>query len=96
VIRLEPVKLYSTSLFPQHSALSKKIIAEISKRPVTERKLRDMAGVKVEPFLASEKEVMRTVERLLDEGAVTKRSPTALERNQYGLSHNIKEVLVAV
>jgi hypothetical protein len=96
VIRLEPVKLYSTSLFPQHSALSKKIIAEISKRPVTERKLRDMAGVKVEPFLASEKEVMRTVERLLDEGSVTKRIPTALERDQYGLSHNIKEVLVAV
>jgi hypothetical protein len=39
---------------------------------------------------------MRTVERLLEEGSVAKRSPTALEREQYGLSHNIKEVLVAV
>jgi hypothetical protein len=96
VIYLDSVKLYSTSLFPQHSALSKKIIAEISKRPVTERKLRDMAGAKIEPFFASEKEVMRTVERLLEEGSVAKRSPTALEREQYGLSHNIKEVLVAV
>jgi len=96
VIYLDPAKLYPTSLFPQHSALSKKIIAEISKRPVTERKLRDMAGAKIEPFFASEKEVMRTVERLLDEGSVAKRSPTTDEREQYGLSHNIREVLVAV
>ncbi|WP_396189461.1 AAA family ATPase [Flavobacterium sp.] len=95
-ITLEPVTLYKQSLFANHNALSQRIIDKVNHNPaqLSERRLRDLAGKNGE-FKASQAEVMRSLDRLLEEGTVVKRPPTVVERKAYRISSNVKEVLVS-
>lgn len=95
-IRLKPANLFPQSLFRNHSALSKTLIDMVKAKTgyYTVRKLRDVAGVDG-PLKASDAEVRRTVNRLLDEGRLFSRAPTALERSQYRLTNQVREVLDA-
>lgn len=98
VISLSNERLYKQVDFPQYSELSKKIMAEINSRPgrTTERSLKTLASAKTEPFYASEKEVKRTLDRLIEEGLVVKSPVNEEVRKKFNLSHNIKEVLTVV
>lgn len=89
--KLEPVNLFKASSFPNYSALQTRIIGVIrnSPRPVTERNLRDMAGM-AGPLKASDAEVRRTIGRILGEGIVVRRDITPQERSQHRLSSNAK------
>lgn len=93
-IRLEPVNLFPQSLFRNHSALSKTLIENVKAKPgyYTARKLRDLAGTDG-PLKASDAEVRRTLNRMIDEGQLISRAPTAMEREQYRLQSQVREVL---
>jgi hypothetical protein len=60
---------------------------------ITERALRDKYSGLNGKLGASESEVKRTLQRLLDEGNVISRAPTDQERKLHRLSHNVKAVL---
>jgi RecA-family ATPase len=93
-IRLEPVNLFPQSLFRNHSALSKTLIENVKAKPgyYTARKLRDLAGTDG-PLKASDAEVRRTLNRMIDEGQLISRAPTAMEREQHRLQSQVREVL---
>lgn len=95
-ITLDPVMLYPQALFSNHNALSQRIIDKIKNNPakLSERRLRDLAGKNGE-FKASESELMRSLERLIEEGVIVKRPPTIEERKAYRISSNVKEVLAS-
>jgi len=96
-VELKPELLYSQKVFSNHNHLSMKLIDLIQKKPaqLSERKIRDIAGTKGE-LKASEAEVLRSLDRLEEEGVVIKRSPTPEERKLYGISSNTKVVYVQV
>ena len=77
------------------SQLSRKITDLIKANPgrITERSLRDKYAGLNGKLGASESEVKRTLQRLLDEGNVISRSPTDQERKLHRLSHNVKGIL---
>lgn len=93
VVTLVPQQLYDQALFGQHDALSKKILNKIKCEPgrYSPRAFRTLSGKDGE-FKASEKNVQRSIDRLLDEGALLKRPPTDDERGKYSLSKNTREV----
>lgn len=93
-IRLKPVTLYPVSLFRNHSVAANNILARVSanRGKYTERKLRDIAG-KDGPLKASDAEVRRTLQRMVEEGTIVARPPTDQERNQYSISRNVHRVL---
>uniref|UniRef100_UPI0040554987 AAA family ATPase n=1 Tax=Orrella sp. TaxID=1921583 RepID=UPI0040554987 len=92
-VTLVPQQLYNQALFGQHDTLSKKILDKIKCEPgkYSPRAFRTLSGKDGE-FKASEKTVQRSVDRLLDEGALLKRPPTEGEREKYGLTKNTREV----
>lgn len=94
-IKLEPVFLLSKSQMTILSQLSRKITDLIKANPgrISERSLRDKYAGLNGKLAASESEVKRTLQRLLDEGNVVRRFPTDQERKLHRLSHNVKEIL---
>lgn len=94
-IKLEPVLLLPKSQMTTLSQLSRKITDLIKANPgrMTERSLRDKYAGLNGKLGASESEVKRTLQRLLDEGNVISRSPTDQERKLHRLSHNVKGIL---
>ena len=94
-IKLEPVFLLPKSQMATLNQLSRKITELIKANPgrISERSLRDKYAGLNGKLAASEAEVKRTLQRLLDEGNVVRRSPTDQERKLHRLSHNVKEVL---
>ena len=77
------------------SQLSRKITDLIKNNPgrFSERTLRDKYSGLNGKLAASESEVKRTLQRLLDEGNLIRRSPTDEERKLHRLSHNVKAIL---
>jgi hypothetical protein len=94
---LKPVTLFKRSLFPNHNQLTDRILGKVRQEPaqLTERKLRDLSGKSGE-LKATEAEVKRTLNRLVQEGILVKRPPTASERKLHRISQNIKEVFDVV
>jgi hypothetical protein len=94
-IKLEPVYLLPKGQMNSQSQLSRKITDLIKANPgrITERALRDKYSGLNGKLGASESEVKRTLQRLLDEGNVISRAPTDQERKLHRLSHNVKAVL---
>ncbi len=94
-IKLSPVLLLPKNQLAGLSLLSKKITDLVKAHPaqITERALRDKYAGLNGKLAASESEVKRTLQRLLDEGNLIRRAPTASERKTHRLSHNVKEVL---
>lgn len=94
-IKLEPVNLLPKSQMATLSQLSRKITDLIKANPgrISERALRDKYSGLNGQLAASESEVKRTVQRLLDEGNLIRRSPTDQERKLHRLSHNVKDIL---
>lgn len=94
-IKLEPVYLLPKGQLNSQSQLSRKITDLIKANPgrITERALRDKYSGLNGKLGASEAEVKRTLQRLLDEGNVISRAPTDQERKLHRLSHNVKAVL---
>ena len=94
---LEKANIQSHSIFQSNSStdLRIKIIDELRKKPggVTERKIRDMAG-KDGVLKASESKVRIEIDKMLNEGLIEKRAPTAGERKSFRLAGQIREVLV--
>jgi len=94
-IKLEPTNVYDVNLFQDHNALSKRILDLVRNAPaqLSERKIRDFAGLKGQ-LKASERDVISSLSRLVEEGYLKKRKPSDGEKKQYKLSSNIKEILV--
>jgi hypothetical protein len=94
-IKLEPVLLLPKNQMANLNQLSRKITDLIKAHPgrLSERALRDKYSGLNGPLAASESEVKRTLQRLLDEGNVIRRAPTNQERKLHRLSHNIKDIL---
>jgi len=94
-IKLEPVFLLPKSQMATLNQLSRKITDLIKANPgrITERALRDKYAGLNGKLGASEAEVKRTLQRLLDEGNVISRLPTDQERKLHRLSHNVKDIL---
>lgn len=94
-IKLEPVFLLPKSQMATLNQLSRKItdLIKANSGRITERALRDKYAGLNGKLAASEAEVKRTLQRLLDEGNVVRRSPTEQERKLHRLSHNVKEIL---
>jgi hypothetical protein len=94
-IKLEPVVLLPQGQMANFSVLSRKIMDLIKANlgRMSERSLRDKYSGLNGKLAASETEVKRTLQRLLDEGNVIRRAPTDHERKSHGLSHNVKEIL---
>ncbi len=94
-IMLEPVILLPKSQMATLNQLSRKITDLIKNNPgrISERALRDKYSGLNGQLAASESEVKRTLQRLLDEGNLIRRSPTDQERKLHRLSHNVKEIL---
>lgn len=94
-IKLEPVLLLPKGQMATLNVLSRKITDLIKANPgrISERSLRDKYAGLNGKLAASEAEVKRTLQRLLDEGNVVRRSPTDQERKLHRLSHNVKEIL---
>ena len=94
-IKLEPVLLLPKSQITILSQLSRKITDLIKANPgrISERSLRDKYAGLNGGLAASESEVKRTLQRLLDEGNVISRAPTDQERKLHRLSHNVKAIL---
>jgi hypothetical protein len=94
-IKLEPARLYDQNIFTNHSKLSQKLLDLIRRYPaqLTERKIRDRAGLTGE-LGASESRVRNSLNRLIEEGAIEKRSASKEEKERYKLSPNIREVMV--
>ena len=94
-IKLEPVFLLPKSQMGTLNQLSRKITDLIKANPgrITERALRDKYAGLNGKLGASESEVKRTLQRLLDEGNVISRLPTDQERKLHRLSHNVKDIL---
>lgn len=94
-IKLEPVFLLPKGQMATLNQLSRKITDLIKANPgrITERALRDKYSGLNGKLAASEAEVKRTLQKLLDEGNVISRAPTDQERKLHRLSHNVKAVL---
>ena len=96
VALLEQVALYSPSLFESKSTheLRDRILVELRKKPggVTERSLRDMAG-KNGVLKASDANVRKEVQAMLEEGLVARRKPSDAERQKHKLSGGVREIL---
>jgi hypothetical protein len=94
-IKLEPVLLLPKNQMANLNQLSRKITDLIKANPgrLSERALRDKYSGLNGPLAASESEVKRTLQRLLDEGNVIRRALTNQERKLHRLSHNIKDIL---
>jgi hypothetical protein len=94
-IKLEPVLLLPKNQMANLNQLSRKITDLIKANPgrISERALRDKYSGLNGQLAASESEVKRTLQRLLDEGNVIRRAPTHQERTLHRLSHNIKDIL---
>lgn len=94
-IKLEPVLLLPKGQMATLNVLSRKITDLIKANPgrITERALRDKYAGLNGKLGASESEVKRTLQRLLDEGNVISRAPTDQERKLHRLSHNVKAIL---
>jgi hypothetical protein len=94
-IKLEPVYLLPKGQLASLSQLSRKITDLIKANPgrITERALRDKYSGLNGKLAASESEVKRTLQRLLDEGNLISRPPTDQERKLNRLSHNVKDIL---
>jgi DNA-binding Lrp family transcriptional regulator len=95
---LEPVYLHSKSLFQTKgtSDLQDRILRELRKKHggISERKLRDMAG-KDGVLSASDSKVRTTIDAMLEEGVIERRTPTSEEKKLHKLSGQVREVLVA-
>ncbi len=94
-IKLEPVFLLPKGQMASLNQLSRKITDLIKANPgrITGRSLRDKYAGLNGKLAASESEVKRTLQRLLDEGNLISRSPTDQERKLHRLSHNVREIL---
>lgn len=94
-IKLEPVFLLPKGQMATLNQVSRKITDLIKAYPgrITARALRDKYAGLNGKLEASESEVKRTLQRLLDEGHVISRSPTDQERRLHRLSHNVKDIL---
>ena len=94
-IKLEPVFLLPKGQLASLNQLSRKITDLIKAYPgrITGRALRDKYAGLNGKLGASESEVKRTLQRLLDEGNLISRPPTDQERRLHRLSHNVKDIL---
>jgi hypothetical protein len=94
---LEHQVLASTAEFTstKQANLQRKILDHIRQNPgSSKRAVRDRAGRKG-IFGISDRELMATVDRMVDEGLLDARPPTAEERKRLGISGQVREILVA-
>jgi RecA-family ATPase len=78
----------------KRSSLRLKVIEHLRKFPgASRRSLRDRAG-RTGVFGASERELMVELDRMLEEGLISQRAPDAKERKQWGLTGQVREVLI--
>lgn len=93
---LEQQTLASTAEFTstKQATLQRKILDHIRQNPgSSKRAVRDRAGRKG-IFGISDRELMATVDRMVDEGLLDARPPTAEERKRLGISGQVREILV--
>jgi hypothetical protein len=94
VVELEPAFLLPKGQAQMHSTLTKKIIDLVKRKPcqLSMRGIRDHAGTKRE-LGASERDVVATLKRALEEGSLILRVPTPDERKSYKLSVSVREIV---
>ena len=95
VVQLVPVFLLPKGQASIRSTLSRKITDLIKRMPgqLSTRALRDKYAGTQQELGASEAEVRKVVDRLLDQGDLIVRTPTDDERKKYRLSPNVRSVL---
>lgn len=93
-VELVPAFLLPKGQAQAQSGLVRRIVDIVKAQPgkLTRRALRDLSGVK-RSLSASEREVSEALQRALDDGLLTLRTPTLEDRNLHKLSANVREVL---
>lgn len=96
---LEHSSLFSPKLFESKtkSQLRDRILEQVRKKNggITVRRLRDMAGIAGD-LKASDRDVRREIEKMLEDGLLSQRAPTKEERDSYRLAGGVREVLEAM